>query len=215
MKIQLNNPLKIGDIQVDSDDPNGLLLLFITTGISRVRRYSFAHQIHAEVSPEIAKSLQKQVEELLKFTIKEQHMAPVVPFPRPLFPPSHDKGPVTNGDDIVAVKRAISRAGYFKWQKFDDAYNETFAMEGVKEFQKHAGLIATGNYGQATHDALRSTRSKGKPDEWAFDKIAIDLMTATKKELTKANTNLELKKAREVLAFCRLFDGGLSLWWRA
>lgn len=134
-------------------------------------------------------------------------MAPVVPFPRPLFPPSHDKGPVTNGDDIVAIKRAISRAGYFKWNKFDEAYSETFAMEGVKEFQKQSGLIATGNYGQSTHDVLRNTRSKGKPDEWAFDKIAIDLMKAAKKELTAANTNFELKRAREILAFCRLFDG--------
>jgi hypothetical protein len=134
-------------------------------------------------------------------------MAPVVPFPRPLFPPSHDQGPVTNGDDIIAVKRAVSRAGFFLWRKFDDIYSETFAMEGIKEFQKQAGLIATGNYGQSTHDVLRNTRSKAKPDEWAFDKIAIDLMKSAKRELTPANTNLELKKAREILAFCRQFDG--------
>lgn len=103
-------------------------------------------------------------------------MAPVVPFPRPLYPPSHEKGPVGDDIDVVAVKRAISRAGFFPWQDFDDAYNENFAMKGVKPFQKAKGLQATGNYGQATHDALRNTRRKDHATEWAFDPIAIQLM---------------------------------------
>lgn len=127
-------------------------------------------------------------------------MAPQVPFPRPLYPPSHDKGPSTDGDDVLAVKRAISRAGFFRWKKFDDSYNQTFAMEGVKEFQKNKGLVATGNYGRSTHDMLRNTRCKNKPEEWAFDAIAIGLMK-------EANVNIELKITRNILAFCHLFDG--------
>jgi len=103
-------------------------------------------------------------------------MAPVVPFPRPLYPPSHEKGPVPDDVDVVAVKRAISRAGFFPWQDFDDSYNQNFADKGVKPFQKAKGLQATGNYGQATHDALRNTRRKDAPTEWAFDQIAINLM---------------------------------------
>lgn len=129
-------------------------------------------------------------------------MAPVVPFPRPLYPPSHDKGPSTDGDDVIAVKRAISRAGFFTWKKFDDSYNQTFAMEGVREFQKHNGLQATGNYGKATHEKLRITHRKDNPKEWAFDQIAIDLMKEAKSDLNPA-----LRKAREMLAFCHLFDG--------
>ena len=103
-------------------------------------------------------------------------MAPVVPFTRPLYPPSHEKGPVSDDVDVVAVKRAVSRAGFFPWQDFDDSYNENFATKGVKPFQKAKGINATGNYGQATHDALRNTRRKDHATEWAFDQISINLM---------------------------------------
>jgi peptidoglycan hydrolase-like protein with peptidoglycan-binding domain len=103
-------------------------------------------------------------------------MAPSVPFPRPLYPPSHEKGPVPDGVDVVAVKRAISRAGFFPWQDFDDSYSENFAMNGVKPFQQNNGLSATGNYGEQTHNELVKTRRKGNPDQWAFDPISITLM---------------------------------------
>ena len=103
-------------------------------------------------------------------------MAPVVPFPRPLYPPSHEKGPVADGVDVVAVKRAISRAGFFPWQDFDDSYNENFAMKGVKPFQQANKLSATGNYGEKTHEKLRNTHRKGEPTDWAFDQISINLM---------------------------------------
>lgn len=134
-------------------------------------------------------------------------MPPVVPFPRALYPPSNTKGPVTDNDDIVAVKRAISRAGYFPWQKFDDTYSEKFAMEGVKKFQQQNGLTATGFYGKNTHDRLVDTRCKGKPDEWAFDPVAIKLMIKAKEEMTALNKNLPLEKARKLLAFCKTFTG--------
>lgn len=108
-------------------------------------------------------------------------MAPIVPFPRPLYPPSHEKGAVPDGVDIVAVKRAISRAGFFPWQDFDDSYNENFAMKGVKPFQQANGLTASGNYGEATHERLRNTRRKGSLDDWAFDAVSINLMKAAAK----------------------------------
>lgn len=132
---------------------------------------------------------------------------PVVPFPRALYPPSNVKGPVTDNDDVIAVKRAISRSGFFPWAKFDDSYSEKFAMEGVKTFQQQNGLTATGFYGKATHDKLVATRSKTKPLEWAFDGIAIKLMETAKKESSTQNTNLPLAKSRELLAFCRTFTG--------
>lgn len=103
-------------------------------------------------------------------------MAPIVPFTRPLYPPSHPKGPVADDIDVVAIKRAVARAGFFPWNNFDDSYNENFAMNGVKPFQKAKGISASGNYGQATHDALRNTRRQGTNDEWAFDQLAIRLM---------------------------------------
>jgi hypothetical protein len=103
-------------------------------------------------------------------------MPPVVTFPRPLYPPSHDKGPVPDGVDVVAVKRAISRAGFWDWQAFDDSYSESFAMDGVAKFQAAKGISATGNYGQATHDRLEATKRKGSATEWAFDPVSIRLM---------------------------------------
>jgi peptidoglycan hydrolase-like protein with peptidoglycan-binding domain len=135
-------------------------------------------------------------------------MAPIVPFPRPLYPPSSVKGPVTDNNDNTAVKRAISRAGFWPWQPFDDSYNEKFAMEGVKNFQKDNGLLATGIYGKATHDKLVATHRKTKPNEWAFDQIAIGLMKLAKEEMTAQNKNIPLETTRQILAFCRTFSGG-------
>lgn len=131
-------------------------------------------------------------------------MAPVVPYVRTLYPPYTAKGPVPGGDDVIAVKRAISRAGFYPWKKFDNFYDKIFAENGVKAFQKKVGLPATGIYGKATHEKLRNTRSKGNKSEWAFDATAIKLMNdAAEKKENKDS----LEKAREILAFCRKFDG--------
>jgi peptidoglycan hydrolase-like protein with peptidoglycan-binding domain len=99
-------------------------------------------------------------------------MADPGPLKRALYPPSHAKGPVKDGDDVIAVKRAISRAGFFPWQPFDDTYNEAIA-DAVRSFQRAKGIQATGNYGQATHEVLRATRSKDGSD--AFDGKAAEL----------------------------------------
>lgn len=112
-------------------------------------------------------------------------MAPVVPFPRPLYPPSHEKGAVPDGVDVVGIKRAISRAGFFPWQDFDDSYNENFAMKGVKPFQQQNGLTASGNYGKETHEKLRNTRRKGSKTDWAFDQVSINLMKQAADEPVK------------------------------
>lgn len=132
---------------------------------------------------------------------------PDAPFARALYPPSHDKGPVKPYPDVEAVKRAISRAGYWPWQEFDEDYNEKFAMEGVKKFQQENGLSATGNYGEPTHTRLLDTRRKGSKTEWAFDKTAIHMMEEADREINMKPENKALTKARAMLAFCRLFDG--------
>lgn len=53
-------PVKIGDIQVDSDKSEWVVIGVTHTGISRVRKNSLAHIVHAKMSPEIAKSLDKE-----------------------------------------------------------------------------------------------------------------------------------------------------------
>lgn len=48
---------KIGDIQTDSNGIEWIVVGNSHTGISRVKRNSLAHTIHAQSSPDIAKSL--------------------------------------------------------------------------------------------------------------------------------------------------------------
>lgn len=48
---------KVGDIQVDKNESEWVVVGICHLGISRVKRDSLAHEIHAQSSPEIAKSL--------------------------------------------------------------------------------------------------------------------------------------------------------------
>lgn len=103
---------------------------------------------------------------------------------RPLFPPddSQHRGPSV-GDDVIAVKRAISRAGFWKWQEFDNVYSDGFAHgsvygSGVAGFQKKKGLTPTGALGQPTLTALSEyIIPAGLPNagDLAFDAVAADL----------------------------------------
>lgn len=107
---------------------------------------------------------------------------------RSLYPPDdpQHRGPTT-GADVIAIKRAISRAGYWKWQEFDGVYSNGFSHgsvygHGVEGFQRKVfgtgtGKI-TGNFGQATLTELYSFRiPAGLPNagERAFDATAIEL----------------------------------------
>jgi hypothetical protein len=48
---------KLGDIQIDKDGSEWVVVGVTTRSVSRVRRYSLAHHVHAEGSPTIAESL--------------------------------------------------------------------------------------------------------------------------------------------------------------
>lgn len=47
---------KIGDIQIDADKSEWVVIANSYSGVSRVKRNSLAHLIHSAYSPEIAKS---------------------------------------------------------------------------------------------------------------------------------------------------------------
>jgi len=91
---------------------------------------------------------------------------PTVPFPRQLYVG------VPQGQDVIAVKRALSRAGFWPWTTFNPYYTHAFA-KAVRKFQGSAGDSI---YGPITHGKLRHTRRAGHPSEWAFDVVAVDLM---------------------------------------
>lgn len=98
---------------------------------------------------------------------------PNVPFCRTL-----QKG--LSGDDVVAHKRAISRAfpDLYPWWKqgFSKVYGEQFA-DAVARAQIKMNFTATGKITKEFHDAVEKKRAENKPTEWAFDDYAIHLAT--------------------------------------
>lgn len=71
----------------------------------------------------------------------------IVPLPRRL--KQGDKG-----QDVLMVKRAISRAGYRRWGVgFTKTYGPILA-DDIRKFQKDHKIPATGSYGVATHTRL-------------------------------------------------------------
>jgi len=116
-------------------------------------------------------------------------MVSVKGFPRPLYPPDA-KGypPSSDGPDVEAYKRTVSRAGRWPWQTFDRAYSNGFAHgkpggnvpeTGIAGCQRQLGIQATGFVGQATFNGLRSIRiPAGLPHagEPAMDATAVKLI---------------------------------------
>lgn len=65
--------------------------------------------------------------------------------------------PGMRGPDVLAMKRALSRAGYGKWLgfAFTRLYGK-YAVKSLKQFQHDRKLTADGIYGPTTHKALAS-----------------------------------------------------------
>lgn len=114
------------------------------------------------------------------------------PFIRPLYPPdakSRGKTPSTDGGDIEAIKRAISRSGHWPWQEFDQAFSNSFSHgrspnvsdNGLAGFQRQNGIDATGWMGEATYQTIRYARVPDDPSfthrgEPILDARAVDLL---------------------------------------
>jgi hypothetical protein len=96
-------------------------------------------------------------------------MADPGPLKRQLRPPSSDD-PSSKGADVEALKRAISRAGFWEWTEFDEAYSNLFSHgdddgdrgPGVAGYQRSVGLDGTGTYGENTHEKLRGMKVPAK-----------------------------------------------------
>lgn len=141
------------------------------------------------------------------------------PLIRPLYPPdatSRGKKPSENGNDVVAIKRAVWRGGH--WQRpeagFDGAFSNGFSHgksgnvseNGLAGVQRQNGLDATGWMGEGTYNLLRSARiPQGLPHagEPLFDATAIDLLEDHKRSQADGGTLREaaLKKAVDQLGY--------------
>jgi hypothetical protein len=91
----------------------------------------------------------------------------------------------TKGVDVIAVKRALSRAGYISWGPFTALWGQ-FAAEAARQFQRDNRIEpVTGWYGPKTHQALVKKHRKNSATEWAFDAYSIRLMDQSCAELTQ------------------------------
>jgi peptidoglycan hydrolase-like protein with peptidoglycan-binding domain len=80
-------------------------------------------------------------------------------FPRPVYPPdAKDHASSSNGPDVKAYKRIVSRDGHWPWQPFDEEYSNQFAHEGMAAFQADHGIQGTGWVGKATFDKLTTLK---------------------------------------------------------
>lgn len=59
----------------------------------------------------------------------------------------------SKGRDVLAVKRALSKAGYIHWGGFTKTFGP-YAVKALKRFQKAKGLKVTGVYDKKTHAKL-------------------------------------------------------------
>ena len=90
----------------------------------------------------------------------------------------HDRYPMS-GDDVLAVKRVLSRAGYLPWHEFTNVYG-TDSERACQQFQADAGIKGEGgaeprgHYGESTHEALRGAQRAGR-DEPAWDDYSAKL----------------------------------------
>lgn len=114
------------------------------------------------------------------------------PFIRPLYPPDANKQgkvPSTNGDDIVAIKRAVWRGGH--WQRPDAGFDTVFSNgfshgksgnvseNGLAGLQRQNDVDASGWMGESTYNLIRSARiPTGLPHagEPLLDQSAINLL---------------------------------------
>lgn len=113
-----------------------------------------------------------------------------VPLERVLYPPDDPHPATTKGDDIKAVKRIVSRAGFWPWQEFDKEYSNVFAhgqkkagkpikgKEGVAGLQKSLRLKPDGIWDDEVHyKSLKLKVPKGKIHygEFIWDQFALNL----------------------------------------
>jgi hypothetical protein len=117
-------------------------------------------------------------------------MVAVPGMPRAMYFPGNPAGkpPSSDGPDVLAYKRTVSRAGRWPWTQFNDTYTEEFACgrpggnvpeTGVAGVQRQLGIEDTGQIGEATFNGLRSIRiPEGLPHagEPAMDATAANLI---------------------------------------
>lgn len=116
-------------------------------------------------------------------------MALIVPYTRKLHLGSE-------GLDVLATKRALSRAGFMEWGDFTTTAGPNW-QRALESFQKAHKLTVTGVYTTPTHTALRQAHRKGSTTQWAFDAPAIFDM---REEAAQLKTTPDAKVRAQIVA---------------
>jgi hypothetical protein len=139
-------------------------------------------------------------------------------FIRPLYPPdasSRGKQPSSDGKDVQAIKRAVSRGGHWPWQSFDNAFSNSLSHgksgnvseNGLAGVQRQNGIDASGWMGEQTYNLIRSARiPSGLPNagETLLDDVAINLLNEFKKSYNNGGSTLRtlaLARAKSYLGY--------------
>lgn len=85
--------------------------------------------------------------------------------------------PGTVGNDVIAVKRALSRAGFMKWGNFTSTWGPN-AVRACKAFQAKNGIPQSGDYGGRSHTRLLSTPPKEGGGDSAWDGHGLQMLRA-------------------------------------
>ena len=97
--------------------------------------------------------------------------------------------PGTNGGDVIAVKRALSRAGFMQWGAFTPIWGPN-ALRACKDFQRANGIPQTGDYGPRTHARLLVTPPKAGGGESAWDAFGLRML----REFCELGSELQVRK---------------------
>jgi hypothetical protein len=81
-----------------------------------------------------------------------------------------------HGDDVLGVKRALSRAGYLCWGTFTNVWGPGVIAAAITFQNEHGVPPGPGTYGPITHAALVNSHRKDSTTEWAYDARAISLI---------------------------------------
>lgn len=143
--------------------------------------------------------------------------------PRELKPPD-DGHETMSGDDVTALKRAISHAQrWLPWapSQWDNRYNTPFAVgkgtgmvgsSGVRGFQRQEGLPQTGNVDDVTYQHIRRSLIPEGPRQGAhiLDPVSIDFIKAAILELSPSGKEQKIREA--MTDFCQRAEAVEELW---
>lgn len=143
--------------------------------------------------------------------------------PRVLAPPD-DGHEIFTGDDVLAIKRAISHAQrWMPWapSQWDNRYNTAFAMgkgagmvgtSGVRGFQRQEKLNETGRVDDTTYQHIRRALIPDGPrqGEHILDPQSIALIKAAALELSPVGQLVKIRAA--ITDFCIRSENAEELW---